>query len=242
MGKKQFEPSAPGPFTIANTRKSHAQWKTWPKEKKLQAVAQWLQVGSLKVVAEMNGIPYDTIKDWRGMPWWEEFVREIRNQEEVKTDHKISRIIDLAMDATEDRLVNGELVLNNKTGEVIRKQVALRDVHKVATEFITKRELLRGNATARTSVQNVSVQDQLTTLAQEFAKMVNPKKETIDVDVVEINRDDVTDVSEAIIEQGGGDALHEKWKAGLQETDGMAEPAGSSPETSGEQQSSTGDD
>jgi hypothetical protein len=53
--------------------------------------------------------------------------------------------------------------------------------------MISKRELLRGNATERKETSQVSVAEQLKMLAAEFAKwQIKPPKETIDLEMVEV--------------------------------------------------------
>jgi hypothetical protein len=64
----------------------------------------------------------------------------------------------------------------------------MKDAARVSSDLLTKRELLRGNATSRSEdVQQISVADQLKNLAIEFAKWSkNPPRETIDVTDVEV--------------------------------------------------------
>jgi len=67
-------------------------------------------------------------------------------------------------------------------------------VSKVSVDLLTKRELLRGNATERKEVAQVSVSEQLKQLALEFAKWQNPQKQqTIDVEMVEVLERDIED-------------------------------------------------
>ena len=69
----------------------------------------------------------------------------------------------------------------------MRQEASLRDVAKVGVEFLTKRELLRGNATERKETTQVSVAEQLKELALEFSKW-SGKKQPLEVVV------DITDV------------------------------------------------
>jgi hypothetical protein len=224
-------------------RKHHVVNTKWPKEKKLQIVAQWLAIGNLRLVSEVSGVSYGLLRQWRMEPWWNEFEGEIRRTEGIQLDNKITKIVNKALEAVEDRLDNGEIVLNNKTGELVRKPVQLRDVHKVAADMVSRREQLRENARAAPEIQAIPVQDQLKALAMEFARMMNGKSnEVIEVETVEIVREDIDNIMDEI--QNGDDeyALHEEWEARLQEADGVSESPGPGGETGGEQPSPEDDD
>lgn len=226
-------------FKLSNVNKKHYKNESWPKEKKLQVVAQWLSIGNLRLVSEVSGVSYGIIRQWRIQPWWKEFEDEIRRTEGVQLDSKMSRIITKALDAVEDRLENGEEVLNNKTGEIVRKPVRLSDANKVATDMAKARTDLRTEAANVGVIQAIPIQEQLKILAQEFARMTSGKRgEVIEVETVEVLREDADNV----IFEEDDDALYEEREEGLQETDGVAEPTGSSSEEDPEQPSPTDDD
>lgn len=196
---------------ISNLKRKHVKNTTWPKEKKLQAVAQYLALGNMKLVEATTGVNYGLLRQWKLQPWWSEFEKEIRNTENVQLDNKLTKIVDKSLEAVADRLENGEAVWDSKTGSIVRKPVNLRDSAKVATDLLTKRELLRGNATSRTEAAAIPMTDQLKLLAAEFARMTTGKPiEVIDVDAVEILSGDV-------------DAVHDEWEEGLQEGIGLGE-------------------
>ena len=74
----------------------------------------------------------------------------------------------------------------------------MKDVAKVSVDMLSKRELLRGNATERKEVTQISVADQLKELALEFAKWQKPQakqQETLDVETVEIIEQDEDDAT-----------------------------------------------
>ena len=76
----------------------------------------------------------------------------------------------------------------------------MKDVAKVSVDMLSKRELLRGNATERKEVTQISVADQLKELALEFAKWSGNKpqakqQETLDVETVEIIEQDEDDAT-----------------------------------------------
>jgi hypothetical protein len=95
----------------------------------------------------------------------------------------------------------GDYIMNNKTGQIIRKPVNMKDAAKVSVDLLTKRELLRGNATARTETQVVPMQDQLANLAKEFARMAaggGKTDDVIDVEMVEVLEGDLEDALDSL--------------------------------------------
>lgn len=172
---------------LGNLRRKHVKNTTWPKEKKIQAVAQWLALGNLRLVAATTGVEYGLIRQWKMQPWWKEYELEIRNTDNIKLDNNLTKIVERSLEAVADRLEHGDHIYDQKTGEIKRKPVNMKDAAKVSVDLLTKRELLRGNATARTEQAAIPVQEQLKLLAQEFARMTG--KEIIDVEAVEVVHD-----------------------------------------------------
>ena len=71
----------------------------------------------------------------------------------------------------QDRLEYGDFVFNQKSGEVIRKPVSLRDATKTASDLMTRQAALHKEASeSTTNTATASVADQLKQLADEFAK------------------------------------------------------------------------
>lgn len=192
------------PLKITNLAKKHKPNTTWSQEARIAAVSQYLVLGNMALVSSVTKIPHQLLRAWKGQPWWAEVESQVRATENLQMDGKLTKIVDKSLDAVMDRLENGEFVYNQKTGQVIRKQVNMKDAAKVTVDMITKRELLRGNATARTETTQTSVEDQLKALALEFAKWQNPqpKVETLDVETVEIIDNAIYDERETRLREG----------------------------------------
>ena len=169
-----------------NLRVRHQPGKHWPMEKKIEAVSQYLVTGNMKMVSALTGISYDLLAEWKRKPWWAELEAEIRTSQNVEMDSKLTKIVDKSLDAVLDRVENGDFIYDQKSGEIRRKPVALKDVHRVSVDMISKRELIRQEKAPE--VAKLSVEDQLKLLAQEFAKWVDkkPTSEVIDVETVEV--------------------------------------------------------
>lgn len=206
-------------ISLRNSKKKHEPKAWWPMEKKIEVVSQWLVLGNMKQVAAMTGVSYDLIRQWKTQGWWKELELEIRQTQNIEMDTKLSKIVDRSLDAVLDRVENGDFIYDQKSGEIRRKPAALRDLHRVSVDTISKRELLRGNATERKETTQVSINEQLKMLAAEFAKWQTKPKETIDVEMVEVI-----------------DAVHEEREEGLQEGEREVQLApGGSEEAGGEE-------
>lgn len=206
------------PLKVTNLAKKHKRNTTWSQESRIAAVSQYLVLGNLALVSSCTGIPHQLLRNWKTQPWWSETESQIRATESIQMDNKLSKIVDKSLDAVMDRLENGEFVYNQKTGQVVRKQVSMKDAAKVTVDLITKRELLRGNATERKESTIISVEDQLKALALEFAKWQKPEKqlETVDVVATEIMpEEDVSPLDNQVEFEEKHNAVHEKWETRL---------------------------
>lgn len=143
-------------------------------EKKYEVVTQLLASGNQRLVAELSKVPYDTISAWKRQEWWEELVSQIKHQQELKLDNKLSQIIDKSLDIISDRLEHGEMVMNNKTGDLIRKPVPVIAASRVANDLLSRQHILRKSSTEEKE-QTESIKDTLSHLAAEFAKFTKQK-------------------------------------------------------------------
>jgi hypothetical protein len=145
---------------------------TW--EKKYSVVAIFMQTGSPRETAQLAEIPEMTLDNWRKMPWWQQLVDDIKNSDATKLDNKLTKLINKSLSVIEDRLDNGEQVLNNKTGELVTKPVGIREATQAATALMQRQVQLHKN-TVEQAIQKQTVQDTLKALATEFAKWTKNK-------------------------------------------------------------------
>jgi hypothetical protein len=146
-------------------------------------------------------------------------------------DTKLSKIVDKSLDAVLDRVENGDCFYDTKSGTIKRRPVAMRDVARVSVDMISKRELLRGNATERREVTQVSVDEQLKALAIEFARWQTPLPKPMEtLDVI------ATEVPEPTSREERGNLLEQTEEVDDAEFEGMAGEAG---EYSEDERSST---
>lgn len=153
------------------TRREAKKRKWYSDTEKIEAVKLWLIVGNMPTVAASLGIDLNTIKKWRYSKWWDEVVQEIRTQNTLQLSGKLKAIAEKALDITIDRLENGDWFYDQKTGEIRRKPVVMRDVAQVANSFLDKHIKLEEKPHQEKAQQQV--QDRLAALADAFAKMAN---------------------------------------------------------------------
>lgn len=165
-------------------------------KEKLNAVCVFAVAGNSRRVAEITGVPEATIRAWKSTEWWNEAMSRIITEQDEELNSKLTKLVDKAVDAVNDRLDNGNYVYNPKLDKLIRKPVDAKELAIVTAISIDKRQLLRGQPTAR--IERVSQDERLQKLSDQFKKFANAQeitqvKETVDVDVVDGELVDLTD-------------------------------------------------
>lgn len=209
-------------ITFKNAQKKHLPGKMYPIEKWVECVSQWLVVGNLKEVAAMTGVGYDLLRHWKGTLKWEEIEKEVRASQIMNLDTKLGKIVEKSLDAVLDRVENGDFIYDQKSGTVRRRPAALRDIHRVAIDTISKQDLVRKSLETRGDGGKQSVEEHLKILATEMAKWFKEDtKSQNTIDLVEVE-----------------DAVYEEREAGLQDGEPEVQLApGEREEEGGEEQS-----
>lgn len=149
----------------------------YPVETKIKVVEEWLTFGNLKLVAERNGIHYQTAKEWKVSKWWKEFEDDIQANRRIATQNKIGGIVDQGLDVVQDRLEQGDFFYDVQSGEVKRRPVSLRDAATAVNGLMQRQAILeKQNSQFANKEQTKSISEQLTLLAAEFAKFTNRNK------------------------------------------------------------------
>lgn len=188
-------------ITQRNLKIKHKKNHSWPLEKKIEVVSNWLVLGSLKQASAVCGVNYDLVRQWKGQPWWLELEHEIRQSQNLQTDTKLTKIIEKSLEATLDRVENGDFIYDQKSGEIRRKPANLRDVQRVAVDLIDRREVLRKATEDRNEGPKVSVEEHLKMLANQMAQWFEPKKQT-PITILEEVEDAVYEEREAGLQTG----------------------------------------
>jgi len=162
-------------------KKSH-----WTQNQKLQAVSTYLMLGNMSETAIVTGIPLTTLKIWKTTDWFKEYCLQLQSEDVQQMDSNLKRVISKALKATEDRLDLGDAQFDQRTGEIIRIPVKAHVALKISTELMTKQQKLYENP-IKEEVER-TIDDRLLKLSEEFARFANMKKNTIDVEVKEIEQ------------------------------------------------------
>lgn len=154
----------------------------WTYDTKVDTCALLLQTQNSRKVADITGIPYDTVLTWQKQDWWPQVKLEVERQKRAELKTRLSGIINLALEKIEDRLNHGDYILNNKTGEIERKPVSLRDANAVAKDILGQQiNVERLEKEVATDQKNTN--DILKALASEFAKFSSKLKKDGAVDI-----------------------------------------------------------
>jgi hypothetical protein len=156
---------------IKRVNAPHEHKKKWNDEKRIDVVTKYLALGNLRLVSEITGVNYGMIRNWKMQPWWADIVAEIKASRNLAVDSKLSKIVDKSLEMIEDRLENGDMVYNRKTGEVERRPVSLELINKVSKTAMEQQAAITTKESAETQTQMAqTINDQIRFLAEEFAK------------------------------------------------------------------------
>lgn len=187
----------------------NSKFKHYSDAQKLEAVTTYLALGDLRLTANVLKIGEPTLRVWKTKEWWKDIESELRLAEDLQLSTRLKRIIDKSFDAIEDRLSHGDWVYDQKSGELRRKPVNMKDAHKVAVDLHDKRENLLGKQRVDTSAE--ALDDKLNKLAEKFAEIAAKAKAPVVVtDVIELNPIENE-------QETAEDAVYDEREEGLQE-------------------------
>lgn len=169
--------------------------KHWSDSQKLEAVTTYLSLGNLALTSRVLKIPEMTLRMWKQKEWWKEVEGELKVQENIQLSSRLQRIIEGTLSATEDRLANGDYIYDNKSGQLVRKPVSMKDAHKVAMDLMDRRDILDNRKPVNVSLEQID--DKLKKLADKFEQIATGRKQ----DVIEVT--DVIVGEEVSYAEGG---------------------------------------
>lgn len=156
--------------------------KQWSDSQKLEAVTTYLALGNLALSSRVLGIPEMTLREWKNKEWWKEVEGELRVQDDIQLSSRLKRIIESSITATEDRLANGDWIFNSKDGCLMRKPVALRDVHRVTMDMLDKRESIANKQPVSANLEQID--EKLKKLAEKFDEIAQGRRPIEVTDVI----------------------------------------------------------
>ena len=182
--------------------------KRWSDAQKLEAVQSYLVLGNISLVARILSIPRITLQVWKASNWWKELIEELRLQEKMELSNKMKNIVNAAHAVVENRLLNGDAVLNQKTGQIVYKPVAMRDAHRVAVDLLNQKNSLDKMNLEPDQAEGAT--DKLELLAEKFAEFATKKIEQ------KLDKARTIEVM-GVVDTEVTDAIYEEREEGLQE-------------------------
>lgn len=163
------------PKRVIANRSMESPNKHWSDKQKTEAIQSYLLLGNLSLTGRILGIPEVTLRKWKVMPWWNDQINEFKTQEKIQLSSRLKKIVDASLTVVEDRLINGNFQLDQKTGEVTRVPVGLKDAHKVAVDMQERQEILE--KADKPELSDEGIDDKLLKLANKFADMATKRIE-----------------------------------------------------------------
>jgi hypothetical protein len=146
-------------------RAQSAEGKHWSDSQKVDAVKTFVVFGNVPAVESALGVPRKTVHYWKTQQWWKDLESEIRAGDDIELSAKLKKVIDKSVEVLGDRLDKGDFVYDQKSGELKRRPVSMRDAHVVAKDLIDKKRVLDNKPTQITETR---IEDRLAMLAQKF--------------------------------------------------------------------------
>lgn len=144
--------------------------KFWSDSQKIEAVTTYFMLGgSMTAVSRALKIPRATLNVWKRTDWWSKLEDDIRKEERMQLSTQLRKVVNNSWDIVSDRLQNGDWILNQKTGELLRKPVGVRDAGRIAVDAAKLRNDmdLHNNFTVATE----QIEDKLAKLAKAFTNL-----------------------------------------------------------------------
>lgn len=153
---------------------------TWSDEKRLEACATYIALGSMAETSKVVGIPLPTLWSWKTRKtWWEDMERQLRAERNNVTATKLGSIVENTLKAIEDRVERGDTVYDQRSGEFHRIPVSAASLNKIASTLLDRRLLLEKMQTTKQEDDVDSTQKlekQLSKLASAFSEFVSSRQ------------------------------------------------------------------
>lgn len=146
----------------------------WPEKNRIEAACLWAVTKDVEKVHQLTTIPRYAIRKWMKEPWWQNVVDNVRKEQNELLDAKLTGVIHTAIDLIEDRIKNGEVIIDRKTREEYREPVNVRAAAHAIEITFKQRQLLRGEATQ--VVSSETSESKLAKLKDQFEKLAASKQ------------------------------------------------------------------
>ena len=141
-------------------------------ECKVETVKAYLALGgNLTLTAAATGISRNTLKTWKYSSWWDKLIKEFRKEERLELSVNTKKILTKSMEELADRLEKGDHVYDAKRGELVRKPVPAKDLHRISVDMIDRKEKIDHAIDTGDNEEKGGQEDKLQKLAEQFAQL-----------------------------------------------------------------------
>lgn len=147
-----------------------ARGTSWQPEDRLNAAYTYVLTGSIIQTSQVTGIPERTLKDWIKSEWFQELMLEAKERKQEELDGQWTGLIHLIANRLEERVKNGDPIVDRKSGEVSYIPVKAKDLAIINSILIDKRAMARGEPTSR--AEKVSTKSHLDQIQEKLGPIV----------------------------------------------------------------------
>lgn len=169
--------------------------KYWSDSQKIEVITTYLALGNLALASRVLNIPAITVRQWKMTQWWKDMEAELRTEENLQMSNRLQKIIESTLAVAEDRIAKGDFIYDNRTGQLVRKPVPLKDAHKVAMDMMNRRDDLVSRRPE--NVDMASIDDRLAKLAAKFEEIAGTKVPSV-IEVTDVVIGEEVETSNAI--------------------------------------------
>lgn len=161
------------------TRTNVSQEGIWSDEKRIEAVATYIALGSMAETHRVTTIPLNTLWSWKQQDtWWGDVEKALRAELNNDTSSKLSGIVNKTLSAITDRVENGDWLYDQRTGDIKRMPVTAASLNRIASTLLDRRLLLDQMEVSKVEEEvdsTAKLEKQLSKLADSFTKFVASK-------------------------------------------------------------------
>lgn len=162
LGRRRGRPPKP---------KSNPSW--YPQDKKVEACTLYAVYGSIDEVSKYTDVPPAVLRTWKNESWWSDITKQVYVESNEGLTAKISKTLDTTLELLNDRLTNGDEILNQRTGELVRKPIDAKVLTNLFHSLAIQRRLGRNEPTSIKS--SIATDDRLKQLSEAFEKFSKMK-------------------------------------------------------------------
>lgn len=179
---------------------------TWSDSIKAKAAMLYSVTGSINSVVKELNVPIATATYWSKQKWWDDLVQAIYREQDAKINGKVTDLIDKALVAVEDRIVNGDFQYNPQSGEMVRVPVKAQVLGRIQTDLSKQRKEYTSKPSEREAEDKDRLNEKLSKLADAFTSFVKKKSDTTEERMV---NQEFEVLSDGTIIDGNGDIVED---------------------------------